>query len=120
MEQQALTVTREELITLIEAANRTPGRPSTNCVWRWCRKGVLTRKGDRIRLQHARIGGKLFTSAVWLDEFGQRVAAADAEYFDANQPPSAPFRRQRPLNRYEQQRQDQIDRARCELDAAGI
>lgn len=109
----------QQLITMTEAANRTPGRPSTNCIWRWCRKGVLTRKGERIRLQHARIGGKIFTSAQWLDEFGQKVAAADAEYFDANQPAAMP-RRKRPLNRYEQQRQEQVDRARRELDAAGI
>ena len=110
----------EPLLTLIEASERTPGRPSANSLWRWCRKGVLTRKGDRIRLQHVRVGGKLFTSAKWMEEFGLRVAAADAEYFDANQPCAAPLPRRRPPNQYEKQRQGQIDNARRELDAAGI
>lgn len=114
---------QEELITITDAANRTPGRPSTNCIWRWCRKGVISRKGERIRLQHVRIGGKLFTAVKWLEEFGQRVAAADAEYFDASQPPSAVCRSRRPgrpPNSHEKQRQEQIDLARRELDAAGI
>ena len=101
---------QEQFITLTEAAKGAPGRPSTNCIWRWCRKGVLSRAGERIRLQHARIGGKIFTTTKWFDEFGQRVATADAQYFDANQPPSI-TRRRRPLNRYEQQRQEKIDRA---------
>ena len=40
------------LITLTEAAKITPGRPSTNCLWRWCRRGVLSRGGERVRLEH--------------------------------------------------------------------
>lgn len=28
------------------------------------------------------MGGKLFTTARWLDEFGRHLANADAEYFD--------------------------------------
>jgi len=110
---------QEQLITLTEAAKNIPGRPSTNCVWRWCRKGVCSRTGERIRLQHARIGGKIFTTAKWLEEFGQRVAAADAEYFDANQPPTAP-RRRRSLNRQEQQRREHLDRIDRELTEAGL
>lgn len=57
------------LITLTEAAKITPGRPSTNCLWRWCRRGVLSRGGERIRLEHRRIGGKIFTALDWLEEF---------------------------------------------------
>jgi len=51
------------------------GRPSANCIWRWCRKGVLSRAGKRVRLRHVRIGGKIFTEAEWLNEFGQSLAA---------------------------------------------
>ena len=68
-----------DYITLGEAAKLAPGRPSANCIWRWCRKGVLSRAGQRVRLRHVRIGGKIFTKAEWLNEFGQSLAAADAE-----------------------------------------
>jgi hypothetical protein len=50
-----------DYITLGEAAKIAPGRPSANCVWRWCRKGVLSRAGQRVRLRHVRIGGKIIT-----------------------------------------------------------
>ncbi len=38
MHEQA-TVT-DDYITLTEATKIAPGRPSTNCIWRWCRRGV--------------------------------------------------------------------------------
>ena len=60
MHEQAVP---KDLITLAEAARIAPARPSTNCVWRWCRKGVLSRGGERIRLQHQRVGGIIFTTA---------------------------------------------------------
>jgi hypothetical protein len=71
----------DERITLSQAARAAPGRPSPNCVWRWCRRGVVARTGQRVRLRHVRIGGKLFTTVKWLDEFGQRLAEADEAYF---------------------------------------
>lgn len=70
------------LITLTEAAKITPGRPSTNCLWRWCRRGVLSRGGKRVRLEHRRIGGKIFTAPDWLEDFGRRLAEADTQHFD--------------------------------------
>lgn len=79
MDEQAVTT---EHITLTEAAKIAPGRPSTNCMWRWCRRGVLARTGQRVRLQHIRVGGKIFTTPAWLEEFGRRLADTDAAYFD--------------------------------------
>jgi hypothetical protein len=73
----------DEHITLTQAAQVAPGRPSTNCMWRWCRRGVLARSGQRIRLQHVRVGGKIFTTAAWLREFGQQLAEADRAYFES-------------------------------------
>jgi hypothetical protein len=73
-------------LNLTEAAKLAPGRPSTNCMWRWCRKGVLARSGDRVRLQHIRMGGKLYTTSQWVQEFGRRLAEADARYFDRAAP----------------------------------
>jgi len=92
------------LITLTEAAKVTPGRPSTNCLWRWCRRGVLSRGGERVRLEHRRIGGKIFTAPAWLEEFGRKLAEADTRHFDqceeaaadaAARDPRIPHRRRR-------------------------
>ena len=107
-----------DYITLGEAAKLAPGRPSANCIWRWCRKGVLSRSGQRVRLRHVRIGGKIFTKAEWLNEFGQRLAAADAEHFDLDDAPSLPTPGRRP--RTDGQRQAAIERAERELREAGV
>jgi len=70
----------KELITLT-ATKVAPGRPSTHCVWRWCRRGVKARSGERVFLEHLRMGGKLVTSERWVRDFGQRLAAADQAHF---------------------------------------
>lgn len=72
----------DELIPLSAAAKAAPGRPSANAIWRWCRKGVRSRGGEYIRLRHVRLGGRVFTSLAWLAEFGEQLAAADAQHFD--------------------------------------
>lgn len=76
------TAASSEQLTLAEAARLTPGRPSANCLWRWCRRGVLVRDGLRIRLRHVRLGGRVFTTRAWLDEFGRELAEADRAYFE--------------------------------------
>jgi hypothetical protein len=108
----------EELITLTEAARHTPGRPSVNCIWRWCRKGVLSRCGRRVRLGHIRIGGKIFTSGVWLREFGLELAAADVEHFQRDY--SDGGRQRHPPSPTQQKRLEQIEDARQSLAASGI
>lgn len=82
---------RRDFLTLSQAARFVPGKTSPNAVWRWCRRGVLARSGERVHLQHVRLGGKLLTTRRWLDEFGERLAAADKTYFNLTQPqPRAP------------------------------
>ena len=39
----------EDHITLSQAAKLAPWRPSSNCVWRWCREGVKAASGTRVR-----------------------------------------------------------------------
>jgi hypothetical protein len=86
-----------QTISLTQAAKLAPGRPSANCMWRWARRGVLARSGQRIKLEHLRVGGKIFTTPAWVREFGQRLAAADATYFDRqNAAPPAPVSPPRP------------------------
>lgn len=115
----------DEHLTLAKVAKIAPGRPSTNCIWRWCRKGVLARSGERIRLQHARMGGKIFTTLRWLEEFGRQLAEADSKYFDLNDAirDAAPTpHRQRRISeaQHEIQRRQAIEDAERELDAAGV
>jgi hypothetical protein len=71
-----------DYLTLGQIAAEVPSRPHSSCVWRWCRRGVKSRSGERIRLEHVRIGGKIFSTAAWLNEFGRRLAEADAQHFD--------------------------------------
>lgn len=109
-------------ITLTQIAKIAPGRPKTNCVWRWCRKGVMSRSGERVRLKHVRIGGMIYSTRHWLDEFGRRLAEADERYFDlvdAAQRGDA-ARRRRKETRTEEARRMAIEDAERELRAAGI
>lgn len=73
------------LIPLNEAPEHVSGRPSISAIWRWCRRGVLARNGQRIRLEHRRIGGKIYTSAPWLEAFTKALTDADTAYFAAKQ-----------------------------------
>lgn len=125
MREQSLA---ENLISLTEAAKIAPGRPSTNCVWRWCRKGVLSRGGERIRLQHQRVGGMIFTTGTWLEEFGRALAEADTKYFDlaeaaiqAARGTEPPLRRRRYVSPHGQTRRTRhLQEVERELDAAGL
>lgn len=106
-------------ITLTQAAKMAPGRPSINCLWRWARKGVLARSGQRVRLQHLRIGGKIFTTEEWVRHFGQALAEADASYFKMDDNVSAASRTS-PGTRTPKQRQAAVQRAESELKDMGI
>jgi len=120
-----------EYIGLADAAKLAPGRPSTNCLWRWCRRGVIARGGERVRLQHVRAGGKIFTTAPWVDEFVRRLASADEKYFNETdgrvgaEQPSAPVaarasRRPRVLSRPGSQTDGRHARVRERLREVGL
>jgi len=120
------TTETPQYITMTEAAKLAPGRPSTSCIWRWCRRGVKARDGQRVRLEHVRVGGMIYTTAAWLDAFGRALAEADAKYFDlceAVAEASAAVRTPRATRSSSHPaaniRQAQIDAARRELDEAG-
>lgn len=115
---------RDQYITLTDAAKLTPGRPSTNCIWRWCRRGVLTRGGERCRLKHVRVGGKIFTTPAWIDEFAKALAEADTTYFDAQADRHAasqrnPRRGRAPLRAVQAPKDTHLHADR-ELEAAGF
>ena len=68
-------------ISLVTAAKQCPSRPSANAVWRWCRRGVLSRSGQRVYLKHYRVGRKIFTTKEDLHHFFEALAAADRVHF---------------------------------------
>lgn len=68
---------QSEYLSLNEVSAMLPGRPGTGAIWRWCRRGVKSRTGERIRLQHARAGRKIVVQRGWLDRFLSDLAAAD-------------------------------------------
>ena len=105
----------EKFISLAEAAKRSPGRPSANAVWRWCRKGVKARSGERVGLDHVRAGGKIFTSIISLEKFFSELARADRDYF--SDPDPKPSRPKQPTKK---QRQRSIRQAEATLKRAGI
>ena len=69
----------DEYISLAHAAKRCPGRPSANAVWRWCRRGVKSRSGERVSLEHIRVGGKIYTTVEALEHFFAAVTQADVK-----------------------------------------
>ncbi len=107
-----------DYLSLSAAAKQAPGRPSANCIWRWCRKGVLARNGKRVRLRHIRTGGKIYTTARWLQAFGEKLAQADAEHFDLDARPAVPRKSNR--RRTDRRRQMAIERAERQLRRAGV
>ena len=112
----------QDLLTLSEATRHLPKyngrRPHSSTVWRWCRKGVRTRGGERVYLLHLRLGGRLFITRQALDEFGRNLAQADVDAF-ASRSDDRP-RPSKPKSRTEQQRERDIRAANKILRDAGI
>ncbi len=108
----------EGLLTLSEAARSLPRigdkRPHASTIWRWCRLGIKSRSGRRIRLEHVRVGARVFTTADAINDFVAAVAEADREAFDSQPAP--------PVNkpRTSKQRERAIAQAERELAGAGL
>ncbi len=105
---------KDDMLSLSDAAHRCPGHVSQSAVWRWARKGLKARGGNRIRLRHGRCGGRLYTTERWLHDFFEALAEADAEYFTR----PAPATTARPARR-RSSRQREIAAADARLAALG-
>jgi len=68
-------------LTLAQAARLMPGTPAPSTIWRWARKGIAAADGGRVRLQHVRMGRRVFTTGQWLAKFGREVADRDVARF---------------------------------------
>ncbi|MFG0329598.1 MAG: DUF1580 domain-containing protein [Phycisphaerales bacterium] len=109
----------ESLITLAEAAKLRPGRPHVSSIWRQARVGVRARNGDRVRLEHKRIAGKIWTSREALSRFDRALAEADAEHFDEKYGAESD-RRVSARSRSERATTSAVSRAERRMAAAGI
>ena len=109
----AIDLNKEELLSPTEATKVLPKRLSSNCIWRWARKGV---RG--VQLEYVRPGRRIFISREALARFAQRLAEAD----ETARMPTARWDSlwRRPRVRTALQRQRDIEEAKRRLDAAGI
>ncbi|MCH8823739.1 MAG: DUF1580 domain-containing protein [Planctomycetes bacterium] len=73
----------EDKLTLSQAAETLPKKLHPSAIWRWCRKGIRTAGagGTRVRLEHVRLGGRIYTSAEAISRFSQAVADDDLKHF---------------------------------------
>jgi len=104
-------------ITLAEVAKLVPGRPAASTIWRWARKGVKARNGQRVRLQHVRFGGRVFVMRAAVDQFAAELAAADCDGFDSQDERKI---NPAPKSRTARQRERAIAKAEDELAKDGI
>jgi len=74
------TAVQPEYLTLPQAAKACPSRTHESALYRWIVKGVLSRSGARIKLEHLRVGRKMFTTREWLFTFFRELAAANVAY----------------------------------------
>jgi len=106
----------QNLLDMKAAARLMPFKPSPAAVWRWCRKGVLARNGERVYLEHVRFGRRLFTTRAALDAFAKATAEADKDHLaGASVPMPKPAR-----NRDEDRRRADIEAARARLREGGV
>jgi hypothetical protein len=110
----------DELIPLAKAARRLPNRPHVSALWRWCRLGIRGRGGDRVRLEHTRIGMRLYTTEAWLADFGRRLEEADREHFDARHVESGQHRRQARARSGSSSSSQRLEAAAARLKEAGL
>jgi hypothetical protein len=72
--------TLHHFLTMAQAARVLPQPRRTAAVWRWCRRGILTRAGERVYLWHVRFGRTMYTSMESLVKFGRLIAEADGRH----------------------------------------
>lgn len=110
-----------ELLSIAEACahiQRLTGqrkRPSTNSIWRWMRRGVRARNGQRVRLDHVRVGARLHTTTAAIEQFFAELAAADAQHFEVE-----PEREQVRRSATETTSMDEHKRAMARLKQRGL
>lgn len=109
----------KEYLLLSEIAPDIPGAPSVNTVWTWCRAGLKSRNGERIRLAHIRIGKRLMTSMEDVEVFLKAIHDNDVAFFAQRDEAGAPTAQVLP-ERTAAQRSKDAEAAHARLAAAGM
>lgn len=105
-----------DYITLSAAARHHYPKPiHASGAWRHARRGVRCANGQRVHLKHVRAGGVIYTTAQWVNEFFEAIAAADMQYFAAGNIPEPSLR-----PRTSGAREKAVTKARAELHAMGV
>lgn len=99
----------EKLLTLTQAAKLLPHRPHLSSVWRWVRQGV-----QGVRLEHVKVGRRLFTTEEAVKRFIARLTEVDREAYTNRHPTTSS-----PISVQKHRNQSFTDAER-ELEAAGI
>ena len=106
----------EELLSLPDAARyvekRTGRRPHVSSIFRQARNGIRAASGERLCLEHVRVGKRLYTSGPALERYWERLAEADQEDSTSEARPKTTARGSR--------RDREHDRAEAELEQEGI
>lgn len=76
----------DNYLTLSQLARRCPGRPHVTTLWRWARRGVKARNGQRVRLRHVRVGETIYAHRDWLNDFFAALAEHDCRHFEHSRP----------------------------------
>ncbi len=112
---------KNKYLSLAQAARIAPASPSPNTVWRWCRKGVKARTGQRVYLKHIRVGGKIFIEGPALERFFKALSDADAVYFaESDSASSTVSDTDASRTRTPSRRAKDIASAESDLKAAGL
>lgn len=78
----------ERHLSLVAAARREGVHPAT--LFRWISPGLLSRSGQRVRLESMRRGGRTVTSKEALQRFYTKLSADTIADADRPQPPTSP------------------------------
>ena len=113
-----ITIDANDYISISKAGRMAPGNPSPTAVWRWCRKGLKARNGNRIHLKHIRAGKRIYTKIEWINEFCTTLAEADIESLRPQE--TNYVRRPRRRRKPDLQRQRELDRINKYLDSQGL
>lgn len=76
-----MTLLTESILSLADAAKSLPlspgGKPlAFTTLWRWHLKGVLGPNGERVKLEAAKLGGRLITSKEAIARFSAALSGA--------------------------------------------
>lgn len=71
----------DNFLNMAQAARLCPGQPHPSAVWRWARRGIKSRAGGRVYLDHVRVGGEIFVTQDALDKFFVELAVSDRPHF---------------------------------------